>query len=169
MMWRSMMCPWPRYESLSASPQQALLTHNFPALPKPPFFPTSSHILALIDKPRFFSFAKSHILASPAHYILWLHTFCLGPSCVSTLSSHFFSFALSFIPLLPSNHLNIFCEYGFLKKLFTCLSSLLIPSVCLPFFSPLLLCQLLPLHRKSSLMFPSLTDKGMLRIYVHFL
>lgn len=49
MMWRSMMCPWPRYESLSSSPQQALLTHNSPTLPNPlfPLFFLSSSVFSI--------------------------------------------------------------------------------------------------------------------------
>lgn len=46
-----------------------------------------------------------------------LYTFCLSSSCYFTLSSHFFLFALT-LPLLPSNHLNIFffVNMDFLKS-----------------------------------------------------
>lgn len=69
MMWRSMMCPWPRYESRS-SPLSRLywpITSLHSLTPFPSFFshPPSSlfQSLLLIDKPLFYPSAKSHILA----------------------------------------------------------------------------------------------------------
>lgn len=98
-----------------------------------------------------------------------LYTFCLSSSCYFTLSSHFFLFALT-LPLLPSNHLNIFffCEYGFLKKLFTSPPSLLIPAMCL-LLSPCLFASFYLCTEKPPWCFTTWLTKALLCLHVHFL
>lgn len=90
MMWRSMMCPWPRYESLSSSPQQALLNHNS----LNPFPPPS---VSLLLRPRLVLIDKIYC---------FFHTACPCPSglCTIVVSLFFLNFS-KFVFVLVHSHL----------------------------------------------------------------